>query len=128
MLNRYNFINRSPETINKYVNIEEKRAPTDESVRLLKEMEAEARAKIIDSFNLQNNLIDGKIYVSRDCINKGFAVVLVVEINGKKEEFCLKVKDLYRYDTIRDEVLEDLYKQLSKRITLLLLRNNVKQL
>ena len=42
--------------------ITEQRAPTDESVRLLKEMEEQAREKVLGTIRLENCPIDGVVF------------------------------------------------------------------
>jgi len=75
------------------VEITEKRAPTDESVRLLKEMEREAEKKNLDLFyaNLEDNGLSAcvihKEYSARD--NKDF-IVTIFTLNGKKFEVISK--------------------------------------
>ena len=55
--------------------VHEHRAPTDESVALLKEMEKEAREKIIDTIRLEGN---------------GFECVVVSEFSAATMDTCLR--------------------------------------
>ena len=50
-------------------NVTEKRAPTDESVRLLREMEKEALNKIIKNNDLSNNQFYARLLVFEDPLN-----------------------------------------------------------
>ena len=60
----------------------EKRAPTDESVRLLYDMENAAREKIKDSIRLENSIIDCVIHVVDDMTSFGKKYGAVFKING----------------------------------------------
>ena len=52
------------------VTVTEKRAPTDESVRLLKEMEEKAREKIIDSFTVNDTHFECKFFQEMDVVTQ----------------------------------------------------------
>lgn len=72
------------EYVTKTVNVTEKRAPTDESVRLLKEMEEAARTKIEDTFVLKNNGFECRIYTQLECNTYDYVITAVYLLNGKK--------------------------------------------
>jgi len=72
------------EYVTKTVNVTEKRAPTDESVRLLKEMEEAARSKIEDTFVLTNNGFECRIYTVLECNSYDYIITAVYLLNGKK--------------------------------------------
>lgn len=66
------------------VTVTEKRAPTDESVRLLKEMEEKAREKIIDSFAVKDTHFECKIFQEKDFLTLDTKFVVIYSMNGKK--------------------------------------------
>lgn len=66
------------------VNVNEKRAPTDESVRLLSEMEAAAVAKVIASIRVADTHFEGVVYSQRDYMNDRLLVSVNFSMNGKK--------------------------------------------
>lgn len=78
MFDKY-FTNRYPSQIN----VTEKRAPTDESVKLLSEFEQAAYKKFIRSVPLKNNVIEGEILVSNCGYGHEIDFVLVVRVNGQ---------------------------------------------
>ncbi|MCP4521024.1 MAG: hypothetical protein GY827_04910 [Cytophagales bacterium] len=49
--------------VTKNINVTEKKAPTDESIKLLDEFKEKAEDRIIKSFNIQDNNINGAILV-----------------------------------------------------------------
>ena len=45
------------------VNVTEKRAPTDESVKILRDMEERARQHVLQTFHVENSVVDGIVVV-----------------------------------------------------------------
>ena len=76
------------------VELTEKRAPTDDSVRLLKEMEEKARDKIIESISVRNSQIECQILKERDFMSAGTRYMIVYSINGKKSKVKYLADDL----------------------------------
>ena len=62
--------------------VTEKRAPTDESVRLLKEMEEKADGKRIASLRLPSNHLDGVVHFERDFASQKFVARAHFKVNG----------------------------------------------
>lgn len=101
---------------NVYVNttVTENRAPTDESVRLLKEMEAEARKKITESTTVHNTEFTCKLHKYYDAANGADMYAVIYTLNGKKSQVDLSV-ECYKELTpeqvacfIRDKVAVDI--------------------
>lgn len=67
-------------------NVTEKRAPTDESVRLLRELEKEALNKIIHNIDLSNNQFSARLLVFEDLLNRSTKGKVLFSLNGKKHE------------------------------------------
>lgn len=87
----------------------EKRAPTDESVRLLREMEEKARQQVLSAIRLENCPIDGVVLVHHDQYHSGNReFLLCCRINGKP----LEVR--YLHDTLRASTQEDMVDGLLK--------------
>ena len=110
-MTKYNFHTHTS-TSHSYV--EEKRAPTDESVRLLKEMEAEARKKIIESKTVHNTEFTCKIHKYFDAPNDADMYRIIYTLNGKQGSVDISV-ELYQMLTpeqtacfIRDKVAVDI--------------------
>jgi len=91
--------------------ITEVRAPTDASVRLLKEMEEAARKKLLDAIPIGNTNFDIKLVIERDNFDDGFACSLLMKINGERIVSKLSLPDGLRWmykderlNAIRDAV------------------------
>lgn len=85
MFDRYDIdLNRGPSVQNVNVTVKEVRAPTDESIRLLNEMQEKARQNILDAFTIKNNGIEGKVVVDHNPMTRQIRAAALVKINGKK--------------------------------------------
>ncbi len=70
--------------VTKEINVTEKRAPTDESIRLLNEMQDKARKNIILTIPIENNILTGIAIMYQDTVVRD-AVLLHIRftLNGK---------------------------------------------
>ena len=97
---------------NIHVEYAERRAPTDESVRLLKEMEDKTRERIIDSISIRDCQVDCQILKERDFISQGTRYLIVYSMNGKKSKVNLLVDDqdmnLSVAERLRDALAKDI--------------------
>lgn len=75
------------------VSVIERRAPTDESVRLLKEFEDKAREKVVESMRLTNNTIESVIHRHDDPINMQTHFCIFYKVNGQQREVRCFVED-----------------------------------
>ncbi len=105
-------------TFNGKVNIVENRAPTDESVRLLKEMEEEVKNNIIDSIRLTNNGFEGQVLVNQNYINGQLDILVVFKLNGKKivTKFFINHFDVNHKDKWIPELIDAVAKDISIEI------------
>lgn len=71
-----------PSTIN--VDITEKRAPTDESVKLLREMEQRAQEQVLKAISVNNTEVEGVLHMMRDHLSCTCVFRFLYQINGKK--------------------------------------------
>ena len=99
--------------------VHEHRAPTDESVRLLREMEERARAQVIASVPLESNYLHGRAEYVMDHAQDQLLGRVIVDVNGKRvvatvrqqrgveqREFVAALRDeLAR--VLADEILRD---------------------
>jgi hypothetical protein len=69
-----------------HVSVEEKRAPTDESVKLLREMEQKARDAVVQSVRVDTNEFKGVLNKMHDPLNDQDAWCVVFDLNGKRIE------------------------------------------
>ena len=100
------------------VTLEEKRAPTDESVRLLREMETKAREQVIKSVSLPGNDLRGTVHVMRDPLSCGSKVVFLFELNGKKHQHQIFL-DEFRHDSpeaVSQHMVDELSRYLASAI------------
>ncbi len=61
-VNRHYHSTNTTQRITENVNVVEKRAPTDESVRLLKEMDAAIKSNILFQISVDDNSLNGGIF------------------------------------------------------------------
>lgn len=107
-----------PDLIN--VNIQERRAATDESVQILREMEKEVQQKITTSVRVQNCEIDLVVFTSEDYLNSQSLMALIYCINGKKTRVDLTFDSWEVQD--KEKVLGKVISRLSESIALNLLQ------
>lgn len=91
----------------------EKRAPTDESVRLLKEFERAARDNIEASIRLQGNAFKAHIMKQMDYLAWDKSYVVLYELNGTRHRAEIRIMDRQQG---MDEVKEELLTQLGQHI------------
>ena len=68
------------------VHVTEKRAPTDESVRLLAEMEAAAQARVKAAIRVTDTAFEGVVHIWFDVLNDRNLATCTFSLNGKKLE------------------------------------------
>ena len=116
-------VHQAPGQIRAEINVTEKRAPTDESVRLLREMEAKAKAEVIKAIAVNDNHFTGVIHTMFDALSQQSTVRLVYSLNGKKltTDYQINESEKSQYDSInglidavaRDIAIEILRKPIS---------------
>ena len=93
--------------------VKEIRAPTDESVRLLKEMELAAKNMITNSIRTDNTIFDCVIHSSDDFLNCGTRYKAIFKINGKTHSVeCLIMDD----SAHKKNALDVLHRMVSEKI------------
>jgi hypothetical protein len=75
---------QAPSAIRVETLITEKRAPTDESVRLLREMEDKAKAEVIKAVQVTDNQFHGVLHSMFDAMSYRNRLRMIYSINGKK--------------------------------------------
>lgn len=96
------------------IDVTEKRAPTDESVKLLKDFEEKAMSNIISSGRVEDNILNFKWYIYPDRVSWDDICKCVFTVNGKEYDFQF-VLPRERFTTsseivsrIREKMLEKL--------------------
>lgn len=100
--------------------VREERAPTDESVRLLKAMEEKAREKVLATIPLKTNEFEGNVVVELDGMNMEYVLSAMANVNGKRVKAV--VREYARgADSVRDalpKLRDALAKELATQILL----------
>ena len=69
----------------KTVNVTEKKAPTDESIKIYKEMQGKAFSSISEVIEVKNNIVQGKIIrFIRDWASDKEKILVIFKINGQE--------------------------------------------
>lgn len=71
----------------------EHRAPTDKSVELLQEMQEKAKASIIETFDLGDNLLSARVIISRQCLQQKLQVLVRYKLNFREFETTFDIKE-----------------------------------
>lgn len=93
-------------------NVTEKRAPTDESVRLLREMEKEALNKIVKNIDLSNNQFSARLLVFEDLLNLNSKGKVLFSLNGKKHE----LNAAFGFLESKEDMIKKCYDELAKYV------------
>ena len=97
--------------------IHEHRAPTDESIKLLNEMQEKTLKNIVAQFKVDNNVLSGIVtYFSLDMIHYQYLGVFQFKLNGIEHSISEKID---KFDLKRDKerVLRDFYTKVSQTIS-----------
>jgi hypothetical protein len=73
------------------VTVNEKRAPTDESVRLLNEMEQAARNKVVETTVVKDTHFECKIHKSVDMFSMQDVYSVIYSLNGRNQTTQVRV-------------------------------------
>jgi len=93
----------------------EKRAPTDESVRLLKDMTAEALCLVLDNLILKGNGLEASAIIMENRMGASKTIQYRMVLNGKKIEGCIDT-DHRDFIVNAREAVGELLKRLSEDI------------
>jgi len=103
------------ESVTKNVNVTENRAPTDESVRLLREMEQAVKDKFLKSISLNNNEVSGKFFLEQSMWGSNIYNFAIM-INGKKHMVKFENKFENAFDNEKDKLISGLIKAVAEVI------------
>ena len=129
MFDRYE-IGKLPSHINVTQTITEHKAPTDQSIKLLKEMEEAALNKVIIAYTFGNNGLEfpkGSAIIFQTAI--GYKCSFVFKINGKEIKSSVDIPDNGIHETDRNTwvintFVDVLAKEISTQITLHMIREH----
>jgi len=87
------YVNRT-EQVTREVIVKEYRAPTDESVKLLNEMQKKALDNIVSQFSTSNNHLQMKCAVVENNYEQARLFISKFTLNGKSHRFDIKINSL----------------------------------
>lgn len=96
--------------------VEHKRAPTDESIKLYKEMVEKAHAATIERFTPTGNVLNGRIVETFDILNVKNQYRILFELNGKKYDMKADVEYPVEIAQYSDVFAAELVNAVSKVI------------
>jgi len=122
MFDKYTQFHNTP--VNTTVTITEKRAPTDESVKLLREMEASAAASVLNSVRLENCELDIVLHHMRDQFALDLLIAINYRLGGTRVTLYHTVRDLGEPRTVLNErISRELVAILSNSIAVNMLKS-----
>lgn len=120
MFDRY-IVHRGPSDV--HVHHTEHRAPTDESVRLLRDMEAAARSSVVEAMRLKCNTIEAIVHRHDGCMDLRTVFFIHYNLNGQHREVKYGCES---HCTITEQ-LDGLWKALAEDIASYLLESHARE-
>ena len=101
----------------------EHRAPTDESVKLLKEMEEQALAKIDETIRIEGNGFNGIIHLMRESYDDTLRARAIYELNGRKmtTDHSVSAWKYTNTHTLRETLMKELRDKMATEIATVVL-------
>src|SRR4030095_2588560 len=96
--------------------ITEKRAPTDESVRLLREMETKAKEQVIAAVQVIDNSFNIVVHAHHDNLYMNIIIMMVYSINGKRHESKFTLNPMKKKEQWIPELVECLGKDIARLV------------
>jgi len=103
--------------------VHEKRAPTDESVRLLREMEKAVEEKVISAIRINDSLFDAVLHQQFDLLNYQKMFMCVIKLNGEKFSVRFNCNEGTSRDEITIGIRDAIAKEIANRITYSVIRD-----
>lgn len=104
------------ETVHATTHVTEKRAPTDESIRLLREMEAAARQAVTDSVRVAGCPIDMVLHTQRDALNARQLFRAVYSVNGQRSVVDAHLHEEAGPDAITRTLIDALSQDIAAKL------------
>lgn len=113
-----------PSTLKVY----EHKAPTDESIRILQEMQEKAKESVLKTIRVNTNNISGVIVVNMpDYLTQTYVYVFKFDLNGKEYSFEETV-DFFDANKLSErELVVMLFEKISKAIAEKLIVDNINE-
>lgn len=104
-------------THNHNTTVIEKRAATDESIRLLKEFEEKAESKFVDRINIKNNLFEYTLLeFAKSVEHAGYAFMYYCTINGKEYKGKVEVPLYVDRHQIPNYVMKEAHTEIAEKL------------
>ena len=112
-------------SMNANIRVTEKRAPTDDSMRLLQEMEKKVTDRIVASYVINDNVVTGAVLVtSLQASAFEYRHRIAFKLNGR--DFHAKV-ETHAFPDSQQEAANELYEAVAKAVTELLFDAGVQE-
>jgi hypothetical protein len=96
-----------------HVTVTEKRAPTDESVRLLREMEDKAEQQVVEAVKVGDAVFECVVHMIREPMSLDTICRAIFSLNGKQISVDSRTSD---YNSKPEDVARALVEAVSRRI------------
>ncbi len=106
--------NTSPSTVN--VHKHEHRAPTDESIKIYKELEKKALKNLISTTQLEDNTFNATWHVFRDHMNYENKAICRYKLNGVEYQFEVGVDRIHTGDKLAKEMLKKIREKVADHL------------
>jgi len=116
MLDKYT-INSGPSSVTASIKVDENKAPTDESVRLLNEMQDKAAHNLMNKIVIEDNDVKGKIFIFKEHFTDQFVAYIQFTMNRQPYEVraeipsrMMSLRDAKNHlrEAMRDAILDQL--------------------
>ena len=107
---------KSVESVPYEKTIVEKKAPTDESIRLLNEFHDKAKENILDRIIVENNKFNYKAIVYEESHTMQRFISYSFSLNGENFNSKVRLKDKESKYTLIDELIKDLSNEIMRQI------------
>lgn len=114
MFDRYEIGRDRATTIN--FDVTERRAPTDESVRLLKEMERAAEAKVMEAVRCSDNTFDCTVHVQDDRLSDVRLFAVIFKLNGRKMRADYRTNSYANLEDVISGILTAVSAEIARNI------------
>ena len=100
--------------------VHEHRAPTDQSVALLKEMEQAARDKIEHAVSVGDNGFECVVHINWDALNDDEVAVAIFKLNGQQMRATARVRRTKenREDVLISELRDAVAKEIANNVVM----------
>jgi hypothetical protein len=107
------YVTRAPSSVHHSTTVHEHRAPTDDSVKLLNEMQQKALNNITASLATSNNTLQLTAHLYQDPALMQHHWGVKLKLNGKE----YLIKDKIGLDVGREQAIESLYKSVIAQVS-----------